>query len=86
MKLQERRRGNLCVLLFAAAYMVSYITRTNFGGIIQEMQTDTGISKQLLSMSLTGSFITYGAGQVVSGLLGDKISPKRLVIMCRQKS
>jgi len=81
MKLQERRRGNLCVLLFAAAYMVSYITRTNFGGIIQEMQTDTGISKQLLSMSLTGSFITYGAGQVVSGLLGDKISPKRLVSM-----
>lgn len=78
-KLQDRKKINLLALLFAVTYMVSYITRINFGAIISEMQTATGISKRLLSMSLTGSFITYGAGQVVSGILGDKISPKRLI-------
>lgn len=66
-------------VLFAAAYMVSYLTRINFGAIISEMVTDTGFSKSLLSLSLTGSFITYGAGQIVSGVLGDLISPKKLV-------
>lgn len=65
--------------LFMFMYMVSYITRINFGAIISEMVTDTGISKALLSMSLTGSFITYGAGQIISGICGDRVSPKRLI-------
>lgn len=32
-------------------------------------------------MALTGSFITYGAGQLVSGVLGDYISPKKLIFL-----
>ncbi len=67
------------IFLFMITYMVSYMTRINFGAIISQMEAATEISKQLLSMSLTGSFITYGAGQVISGVLGDRISPKRLV-------
>ena len=67
--------------LFMIMYMVSYITRINYGAVISEMVSDTGISKSLLSMSLTGSFITYGAGQVISGICGDKISPKRLIFI-----
>ena len=78
-KVRDRKTINAFVFLFAATYMISYITRTNFGAIVSEMQTETGISKQLLSMSLTGSFITYGTGQVISGILGDKISPKKLI-------
>ena len=65
--------------LLAASYMVSYITRINFGAIVSEMESATGISKSLLSMSLTGQFITYGLGQVISGVLGDRFSPKKLV-------
>ena len=30
-------------------------------------------------MALTGSFITYGVGQLVSGYFGDRIQPKKLV-------
>jgi len=77
---KSRKQTNGLVLLFAATYMISYITRINYGAIISEMQTATGFSKSLLSMSLTGSFITYGLGQVVSGICGDKISPKKLVL------
>ncbi len=65
--------------LCALAYMVSYITRKNFGAIISEIELQTEISKTLLSLSLTGSFITYGIGQVISGIFGDRFSPKRLV-------
>lgn len=66
-------------LLFSAAYMVSYIARINFGAVISEMEKATGFSKSLLSMAVTGSFFTYGVGQLVSGILGDKVSPKKLV-------
>lgn len=75
----KNRTMNRIVLLFAATYMVSYITRINYGAIISEMVTATGMSKTMLSLGLTGSFITYGAGQVISGICGDKFSPKKLV-------
>ncbi len=74
----KRTKG--LVFLFMITYMVSYMTRINFGAIISQIEAATQISKQLLSMSLTGSFITYGIGQVISGILGDKISPKRLIL------
>ncbi len=69
------------VLLFSLAYMVSYLTRINYGAVISEMGTATGFSKQALSVALTGSFITYGAGQILSGILGDKFPPKKLVLL-----
>jgi len=62
------------------AYLVSYVTRINFGAVIIEMVTDLGTSKTALSVAVTGSFITYGIGQIVSGWLGDKVQPKALVL------
>lgn len=76
--IKEIRRYSL---LFAAVYMISYITRVNYGAIISEMELSTGYARSLLSVSLTGSFITYGIGQVVSGVCGDKFSPKKLVLL-----
>lgn len=77
--MENRKFVNRVTLLLAVTYMVSYVTRINFGAIVSEMANATGISKGALSMSLTGSFICYGAGQLLSGAMGDKISPKRLV-------
>ncbi len=71
---------NKLILLFSLAYMVSYMTRINYGAVISEMESDIGFSKQLLSMAVTGSFITYGSGQIISGILGDKLSPKKLLL------
>lgn len=68
-------------ILFMLTYMVSYITRTNYGAIVVEMVSDTGFSKSALSVSLTCSFITYGIGQIVTGWLGDHIQPKKLVTL-----
>lgn len=79
MRLQSGKEVVRSGILFTVAYMVSYITRINFGAVISEMETATGITRDLLSMSVTGSFITYGVGQVLSGVLGDKVSPKRLI-------
>ena len=71
--------ANELILLFACTYMVSYLTRINYGTIISAMVEQTGFTKDSLSMALTGSFITYGAGQIISGILGDQFSPKKLV-------
>ena len=78
-KLTTKKQINGLALLFAVTYMVSYITRTNYGAVIEAMVETTDYTKALLSMAPIGSFITYGIGQIVSGILGDKLSPKKLV-------
>lgn len=78
-KLKDKRQINGLAFMLAITYMVSYITRINFGAVVAAMETDTGISKDLLSLSLTGSFITYGTGQIICGILGDRISPKKMI-------
>ncbi len=78
-KLSTKKEINTLTIIFAFTYMVSYITRINYGAIIVEMVSATGFSKSALSMAVTGSFVTYGTGQIISGIIGDKISPKKLV-------
>ncbi len=81
MVLQKKSlNSNALSFLFAVAYFASYLTRVNYSAVISEMVRDTGMSKAMLSMALTGSFFTYGIGQVVSGIMGDRISPKKLLL------
>lgn len=78
-RLTNKKDVNRLIFLFTITYMVSYITRINYGAIISEMELATGFGRSHLSMALTGSFITYGLGQIISGVLGDRFSPKKLV-------
>ena len=70
---------NALTFLFSATYFISYLSRKNYATIIVEMESATGISESALSLAVTGSFITYGVGQIISGIFGDRISPKKLV-------
>ena len=74
-----KKQVNRFVFLCSFIYFISYVTRTNYGAVLSEMVTNMGLSKSELSVALTGSFITYGAGQLVSGYMGDHIHPKRLL-------
>ncbi len=66
-------------LLFTITYVASYITRINFGAVISAIEADTDITRTMLSTVVTGCFITYGIGQIVSGVCGDLFPPKKLV-------
>lgn len=78
-KLTTKKEINGISLLFALTYMVSYISRINYGAVLTEMEAAMQVQKTLLSMAVTGSFITYGIGQVVTGICGDWFSPKKLI-------
>lgn len=80
-KLSDRKQIRILTVLLFCTYMVSYLTRINFGTIISEMEKVTKIPRDILSMSITGSFITYGLGQIISGICGDKIAPKKLILV-----
>ena len=79
--MSNHRKNRVLHFLFVAVYMVSYITRINFGAVISEIERDTQWSRTVLSAVVTGSFIAYGAGQIISGIIGDRFSPKKLVLL-----
>lgn len=66
-------------LLLTMTYMASYMTRVNFGAVISEIVVQTGMAKSMLFSVVTGSAVTYGAGQLISGYVGDHMPPKKLV-------
>lgn len=75
----ENKSAWALIFLCSFMYFISYVTRTNYGAAVLEISTATGLERTSLAVALTGSFIAYGIGQLLSGYLGDKIQPKFLI-------
>ena len=65
----------LCWIVYAAAYL----GRLNYSACLVEIVNTEGWTKGMAGLIATGFFITYGCGQLVNGVIGDKISPKIMV-------
>ena len=78
-KLTDKKMVNALVFLCAAVYFVSYVTRINYSAVLVEIMKSEGYTKTAVSVPVTGLFIVYGASQLISGYLGDKISPEKIV-------
>lgn len=74
-KKQQTGLVGLCALL----YFTSYFTRKNFAAVMVELISLELLDKEAAGLVVSALFITYGAGQIISGLLGDKISPSLLI-------
>ncbi|MBQ7828523.1 MAG: MFS transporter [Clostridia bacterium] len=61
-------------------YFASYVTRYNYKTIIAEIVAAEGILDSAASLPVTFSFLSYGIGQLISGYIGDRVSPQKLII------
>ena len=75
------RAAKLFILLCTAVYFTSYLTRQNFGAIITELVAATDITREQAGAVSTAQFFTYGIGQLISGFIGDRIPPRRLIVI-----
>ena len=80
MKEQRKKYFIDKTVLFTLLYMVSYITRINYGAVISEIVRAENMQKSTAALALTASAVTYGIGQLVSGYLGDRLNPKKLIL------
>ncbi|QHW32085.1 MFS transporter [Paenibacillus rhizovicinus] len=67
--------SSLCCLV----YFTSYMTRLNYGAAISEIADSLRVSNSLAGMALIGSFIAYGIGQPIFGLIGDRLPPRHMI-------
>lgn len=71
----ERRKCSLLFLLCWIAYFSTYIGRQNYTAVMAEIIRSEGFLNQTCGLVGTGFFICYGAGQLLSGYLGDRWNP-----------
>lgn len=71
---------NKLIALCAIVYFASYICRKNFAVAMAGMLNGGVFDKGTAGLVGTALFAAYGFGQIVSGFLGDKLSPKAMIL------
>ncbi len=79
-KITNKKYIFLFILLCSAVYFISYLTRKNYDAALVEIYTSLNIPKTLAGLASTGAVITYGTGQLLSGVLGDRFKPKYIIV------
>ncbi len=69
----------LLAILCPMVYFASYLTRKDYSIVMEAIIQSEGISKNAAGFVETLSVISYGAGQVISGFLGDRIKPHHMI-------
>ena len=67
------------VALCCAAYFMSYLTRKSYDASIPAIIEDTGLARTAASVASTAAVVIYGSGQFVTGILADRLDPRKMV-------
>ncbi len=78
-ELSQKQWGSRLIALCFLVYFISYFTRYSYAASLPELEKM--FTKTAASLAVTGSFITYGLGQTISGLLGDRFRPRALITL-----
>ena len=78
-KLSSKREVNTLAILCALVYFISYVSRVNLAAVMVEMVSSGFAPQTTAALALTVCSVTYGAGQLVSGYLGDKYRPQNII-------
>ena len=77
--LKEQKYIRYLSAICFVVYFTSYVTRINYGAVVAEIVAAEGILKSFASFVITAGFISYGIGQLISGFMGDRLNPKKII-------
>jgi OPA family glycerol-3-phosphate transporter-like MFS transporter len=69
------------LLLTSLCYLLYYLGRQNFGWTIPGLREDLGLSNTEIGWISGLGLVSYGAGQIVSGYLSDRLGGRRMVAL-----
>jgi len=79
MKLKIAPRTKRIAYLLALVYFTSYCMRVNLAVMLVKICSEMQAEKSALAIVITGLTIAYGAGQIISGFLGDRFKPEHII-------
>ena len=71
-----KQQSNLIIFLCWAAYTAAYIGRLNFNAYIEPIRSQLGATKTELGLVSSFFFFSYGAGQLIHGILSKKYNTR----------
>lgn len=74
------KKGLGILLLCWATYVTAYLCRVNISAALTKMSGSLGVSMEYLGMASSVYFVTYAAGQLLNGFLGDRVRPYRFLL------
>ncbi|MBQ7037135.1 MAG: MFS transporter [Clostridia bacterium] len=75
-KLTNPKYMTYLLVLSWLVYTAGYIARLNYGAVMPEIIKSAGLSMTSAGFISTGGTIFYAFGQIISGILGDRFSPR----------
>lgn len=75
---ENPNNGTLFFLCWIA-YFSTYICRLNYSAVMPELSASGLFSESQIAAVSSAFFICYGLGQLVSGAVGDKLSPRYMI-------
>lgn len=78
--LKDYKKSKLLIIALWLVYAASYFIRTCYAASIAGIVEEGVFSKGQVGLIGTAFFICYGVGQLISGLLGDKVNPFAMII------
>lgn len=75
----KNKNGAELFALCWIAYFSTYICRLNYSAVMPELSASGLFSETQIASVLSAFFIFYGLGQIVSGSLGDRYSPQKMI-------
>ena len=73
------KRARIISYILTLVYFASYCTRINFTVMLVKIGSEMSVTKEELSIVVTALTVSYGVGQIISGMLGDRIKAPLLL-------
>ena len=73
--LKAKYSKNGIIFLCTLAYFASYFSRKTFSVVMVNMLDTEVLTKDIAGLIGPALFVFYGAGQLLSGYLGDRLQP-----------
>ncbi|MGN1195377.1 MAG: MFS transporter [Acutalibacteraceae bacterium] len=79
--LNDMKKSRLIVIALWLVYASAYFGRTCYSAAIASIVSGSFYDKSRIGLVGTAFFICYGAGQIVSGIVGDKVNPFKMILL-----
>ena len=74
------RKSSACLIILSGlVYFSVHLTRYNLAAVLQSLAADLSVDEAYIGLALTGHAVLYGAGQIINGIIGEKVPPRIFV-------
>lgn len=81
--MKNREKSALMPILIMAwvTYTAAYLCRVNISTALDKLSVGMNVSLEYLGYASSVYFVTYAVGQLVNGIIGDRVNPYRYVML-----